>query len=319
MGPKRKIGVGRKISYGNNSDSQILKIALELRENEIPQKLQTLKKMTVDALRPTFPNFKASDGWYKKFSTRFAFDFWDKFNTPIFIPSEMQKSLCEFANKAHDLVEKNGQEKTLICDIFEINLVKFTVDKDKPYKKPMPVKILMSINLEGTFMKPLIVFNEQIFDLGNDFAKMTPSKKKKMSEFSIPECSKNAEITNELLEKWFIECGKPKGILCQNYQNLNQPLFLETLSKNGTLKIEFPKGTSCFVNPFRKITPLIIKKINESSLSNKQLYRKVDDIKGEEVIDWVIKGIDRLVNENREDLAKSLEELTNSNYYFSNY
>jgi len=87
QGDKKKIGVGRKITYGIDKEQEILSFALKSRENE--DKILTMRELKEKAKEIIGESefFKASDGWAKKFCCRNSFIISDKFNIPKIIPT----------------------------------------------------------------------------------------------------------------------------------------------------------------------------------------------------------------------------------------
>ena len=84
QGEKLKVGVGRKITYGKEKEDEILNLAMAAREaRDVPFTIRDLKLI---AKKVIGENFKASDGWAKKFCSRNSFNLSDKFNAPKIVP-----------------------------------------------------------------------------------------------------------------------------------------------------------------------------------------------------------------------------------------
>jgi hypothetical protein len=86
QGDKKKIGVGRKISYDKNTEENILNFAMKLRETEDNMKIPAVKNKAVEFMAGRLDKFKASDGWYKKFSIRNMFNLNNKYQLPKYMP-----------------------------------------------------------------------------------------------------------------------------------------------------------------------------------------------------------------------------------------
>eukprot|EP00826_Nyctotherus_ovalis_P045266 TRINITY_DN498_c0_g1_i3.p2 TRINITY_DN498_c0_g1~~TRINITY_DN498_c0_g1_i3.p2 ORF type:complete len:249 (+),score=75.87 TRINITY_DN498_c0_g1_i3:137-883(+) len=83
QGEKLKVGVGRKITYGKEKEEAILTLALVARE-EKPFTIRDLKQVAKNIIGD---NFKASDGWAKKFCSRNSLSLTDRFGRPKNIPA----------------------------------------------------------------------------------------------------------------------------------------------------------------------------------------------------------------------------------------
>jgi len=83
QGEKLKIGVGRKITYGKEKEEEVLTLALCAREENKSFTIRDLKSIAKGIIGD---NFKASDGWAKKFCSRNNFAMGDKFSQPKTIP-----------------------------------------------------------------------------------------------------------------------------------------------------------------------------------------------------------------------------------------
>lgn len=85
QGDKKKIGVGRKVSYGKYIEESILMYAMRLRESDDGVRIPLVKSRAVE-LMGSYSSFKASDGWYKKFSIRNWFNLHNKYQLPKYLP-----------------------------------------------------------------------------------------------------------------------------------------------------------------------------------------------------------------------------------------
>ena len=93
---KRKIGVGRKLSYERDCDNKILYEAILKREEDKTSfTLNTIKNCGKNVIESwnnrVQSDFKGSDGWAKKFCQRHEFKMHDKFACPKNIPQETKK------------------------------------------------------------------------------------------------------------------------------------------------------------------------------------------------------------------------------------
>lgn len=86
QGSKKKIGVGRKLSYGKEVEEEILLFGLRARESEGGLVMSEVKGKAMEMIEDRHGKFKASDGWYKKFCCRNKLNMKDKFDPPIAIP-----------------------------------------------------------------------------------------------------------------------------------------------------------------------------------------------------------------------------------------
>jgi hypothetical protein len=84
QGEKLKVGVGRKITYGKEKEEEILTLALIAREEDKPFTIRNLKSIAKTIIGD---NFKASDGWAKKFCSRNKLVMGDKFSQPKTLPT----------------------------------------------------------------------------------------------------------------------------------------------------------------------------------------------------------------------------------------
>jgi len=86
LGTKLKVGVGRKVTYGQEVEEEILIQALKLRESEGGMGVQSVKKKAIEIIKDKHTKFKGSEGWYKKFCHRNELHPKDKFDPPKSIP-----------------------------------------------------------------------------------------------------------------------------------------------------------------------------------------------------------------------------------------
>ena len=93
MGNVKKIGVGRKITYDEELEVDIIEKAMAIRECEDKVKISNIKKEALTLVHEKDRNFKGSDGWYKKFARRNNFQVDDKYQIPNSIPSYFYYSL----------------------------------------------------------------------------------------------------------------------------------------------------------------------------------------------------------------------------------
>ena len=98
QGDKRKLGVGRKITYERQVEEQILAYAMVARESPTRLSIHDLKLQAIQIVQANVPHprtpFKGSDGWAKKFCKRNQFDTKNVFNCPKFLPKYCSHSLA---------------------------------------------------------------------------------------------------------------------------------------------------------------------------------------------------------------------------------
>lgn len=94
QGDKKKIGVGRKITYDMHLEEQLLSYAMVTRESDGGLSIKKLKQKAIDMIKKgnmtPSEKFKGSDGWAKKFCKRNLFDINDKFNCPRYFPKYLK-------------------------------------------------------------------------------------------------------------------------------------------------------------------------------------------------------------------------------------
>ena len=142
MGTRKKIGVGRKISYPQEIEEKIMEAAIKERESDGKISIKSLKELANIYIKQTKSlNFKGSDGWVKKFIKRNNLEL-DSLSCPRFIPTDLNLSLNSFLSEFHSLIAyKDSSDSIIFMDEIPIDFGMF-----RKCKKSKEITIMFSIS-----------------------------------------------------------------------------------------------------------------------------------------------------------------------------
>ncbi len=190
-----------------------------------------------------------------------------------------------FLEKFKGLAQTYQKKCIVFSDKLEFN---FSMLKAHVPKLPKTVTVFLSINLDGTFLKPFVVFPSSVAvkDFNN-------------AELISWTFTDHGTADDAALERWVAESlvfePSPSALLAQEYGVLSTAAVRQTLRKSSIEPLFFPKGSNCMLNPFRKISPLFLSALQRES-SESEYVKEKKRLKGEKVLMWTIRAIDLLVS-----------------------
>lgn len=132
---KNRKGQGRKISYPQELDEQLAAWILEKREEAfIPVSYQMIHLKALSFIRPINPQFKASDGWLKKFLVKHNLVLRARTSISQTLPKDLESKIAAFHHEVRGIRVNSDFPYELIANMDEtpvfLDLVpRRTVDK----------------------------------------------------------------------------------------------------------------------------------------------------------------------------------------------
>jgi len=136
----------------------------------------------------------------------------------------------------------------IYMDKLELNIERL---EDSGAKTNEMITLLLTANSDGTVPKFFVI-------TPYDFSIKLPSNIHSVTTFK-------GKLNAYSLYQWFNVCLKSsfshfkKLVVSQKYKMLSSNNFVEMAKENSIESLTFPEGSNCFLNPFRKITPEILK------------------------------------------------------------
>ena len=177
----------------------------------------------------------------------------------------------------------------------------------KGSKRSKNVTILFSITSTGIILKPLAVLSS-VFRI-TEYSSMT---------YITWTQNEKGELDNDAILKWVEESligrtniNAHRLLLSQHY-DLFDKVFLKRAFRNyGIAHAILPTGSSCILSPFRKIIP-IFKSAVINAGKNSAYAKRQQRMRGSDVLDWIVDGINMIIVDHPELLKNSFDALIKS-------
>lgn len=167
-----KKGQGRKISYPQEIEDQLVAWILEKREQEcVTVSYQMIKLKALSLIRPTNPQFKATDGWLTKFTRRNNLVLRAKTHISQTLPKDLEEKITKFRQEVRYVRENSDYPYDLICNMDETPVFLDLVPNktiDRKGKKTIHVRTTCSekrrvtaalcCTASGEFLQPFVIF-----------------------------------------------------------------------------------------------------------------------------------------------------------------
>ncbi len=176
-GPKKQrtsIGrqkAGRKLNYPREVDDKVLEWVLCMREKHLPISTQMLRDKALALIKPHNPNFKASDGWVRKFIRRHNLVLRARTSVAQKLPSDLEDKIETFYVDVRTERQKYDYPKELIGNKDETPIYFDMVPSrtlDKKGVKEVRVKttgaekrrvtVVLACTASGKTLPPMIIF-----------------------------------------------------------------------------------------------------------------------------------------------------------------
>ena len=106
---KIRKGQGRKISYPQELEDKLLAWLLEKREVDcVAVSTQVIRLKAISLIRPVNPNFKASDGWVRKFMNRNNLVLRACTHKSQTLPKDLEDKINNFPNEVNRIMENSA-------------------------------------------------------------------------------------------------------------------------------------------------------------------------------------------------------------------
>ena len=165
-------GQGRKISYSQELEDKLIAWILEKREEAyIAVSTQMIRLKALSLIRPVNPQFKASEGWLRKFMTRNNLVLRARTNMSQTLPKDLEEKIATFRQQIRHVRENSDFPYALIANMDETPIYLDLVPRktvDRKGKKSIRVRTTNSekrhitaticCTADGTYLPPFVVF-----------------------------------------------------------------------------------------------------------------------------------------------------------------
>lgn len=100
-GRGNKEGAGRRLSYSQEIEDQLVQWVLEMRDLHLPVSVVQVKGKAKQLIQPQVPAFKASDGWAYRFFRRNRFTLRAKTSLSQRLPAGLEGKMKAYLQKVH--------------------------------------------------------------------------------------------------------------------------------------------------------------------------------------------------------------------------
>ena len=116
---KNKKGQGRKLSYPQEKEHELVQWLLEQRDYGIPIATQVLQKKAISTIQPYSATFAASDGWVRKFLRRNNLAHRAGTNFAQTLPKDLEHKIEVFRHELLEIRKQHDFRYELICNMDE--------------------------------------------------------------------------------------------------------------------------------------------------------------------------------------------------------
>ena len=169
---KFKKGQGRKLSYSYELEEQLVKWILEKREeSNVAVSTEMIQLTGLSLIKPSAPDFKASDGWLRKFLSRNNLVLRAKTSMAQILPCDLEDKIAQFRQNVQYVRENGDFPYELIANMDETPAYFDVVPSktvDKKGKKSIIVRTtksekrhitaVLSCIATGEMLPPMIIF-----------------------------------------------------------------------------------------------------------------------------------------------------------------
>lgn len=145
---KFKKGQGRTLSYSHELEEQLVKWILEKREeSNVAISTEMIQLKGLSLIKPSAPDFKASDGWLRKFLSRNNLVLRAKTSVVQILPCDLKDKIAQFRQNVQYIWENGDFPYELIANMDETPAYFDVVPSktvDKKGKKSIIVRTMKS-------------------------------------------------------------------------------------------------------------------------------------------------------------------------------
>jgi hypothetical protein len=167
----RQAGGGRKVSYGQERDMEILSWILDQCDQQLPVSRKGIQTYAKSMLKDTFPDFKASEGWLQKFMRRNNLSLRCKTSLSQKLPKDLEHRLEIFYKHLRETREQMDYDDKYIINMDEVPMY-FDLIPGKTVSRigQKDVKIIttggekkhftlvLAVTAAGTFLPSAVIF-----------------------------------------------------------------------------------------------------------------------------------------------------------------
>lgn len=306
--PLRKFrkGQGRKISYPIDIEEELVAWILKKRdESNLAVSTNMIKIKALSLIKSTRPDFKASDGWLRKFLKRNDLVLRAKTSLAQSLPRDLENKIAEFRRNLLHIRENGDFQFDYIGNMDETPAYFDMVPSktvDRKGKKSIKVRstksdkkritVTLGCTATGKMLKPMIIFKGK-----------TKRSINKVSEGnSIVAFQKKAWMDENIMKVWIKKIWRtytknnPSLLFLDSFSAHITPDIRSLFSECNTTVVVIPGGCTSILQPLdvsiNKPFKVLLREFWESYMIE-QSDRGVEEIKPptkQHLVDWVLKG-----------------------------
>ena len=321
---KNKKGQGRKVSYPQDIEEKLVAWLLEKREeNFVAISTRVIRLKAMSLIKPILPDFKASDGWVRRFMKRNSFVLRARTHISQKLPKDLEKKIEDFRAEVKQIYENSDYPLHYICNMDEtpvyLDLLPSKV-VDKKGKKSIRVRTTASeknrittvlcCTASGKLLPPLVIFKGKT---------LRPLKKVQVPDGVYCCTQAKAWMDEKRMIDWIDKvwsphvAGKPALLSIDTFSAHFTDKVKEAFAKCNTKLLTIPGGCTSVLQPL----DISLNKPFKSYIRQLWCQRMVDEAeKGTaskiapasktQLLEW-IKTASDLINKNTESIKKSFE------------
>ncbi len=169
----------------------------------------------------------------------------------------------------------------------------FSTLKARNTKRKKSATVLFSIAADGTILKPLAVLNAAV--RVNDYERKT---------CIVWTQNADGDLSPEAVNKWVTESlagSQPKLLISHSYELFQRPHVIQALKEKEVDMMLLPKGLACMLSPMKGLLPHFLAAVTKAARTSEYM-KKQQRMKGNDVLDWIVDGVNVLTAEHGEDL-----------------
>ena len=330
-GRGNKKGAGRRLSYSQETEDQLVQWVLEMRDLHLPVSVVQVKEKARQLIQPQVPSFKASDGWAYKFFHRNHFTLRAKTSLSQRLPAGLEGKMKLYLQKLQK-ERKNGRFPLALIGNMDETPVYFDLVPGKTIDQvgvkscvirstgaeKRHITVVLTVAADGSMLPPMVIFKgkRRLKLTAHEGVLVCVQTKAWMDEELMKEYLKH--IWQPYVEETAERLGLPDHnalLLLDSFKAHTTDSITKMMKEQDTTHCIIPGGCTSKLQPLdvsiNKPFKQILKGcwsnfIHTSVMAASDHTAKIKTATKQQVLDWVVNAWQRM-KERKELITKSFQ------------